>query len=1164
MISDPNLPLTPSNKIIERAVSRPIALCMITSAIVVFGIVSLMRLPMELLPQVDRPTITVRTELAGAAPEEVEERIARRLEKTLSVVSGLRRISSLSRIGTCDVILEFTWGQDLAEAIQDIREKLDQANLPDRAESPSILRYDPRLDPVLLFGLHGSGDMGRLRVLAEEEVERRLETVPGVAAVRVRGGLEEEILVEVSEERVRNRGLSIELISRRLAEENFDQASGLLEDGDVDYILRVRNEVVDEEDILGIPLLREGLSVVRLGDVAEVRRSFQEDRVITRIDGQPAVFVEVLKEGDANIISVSKSVRDRVFGTPEEQQNFKRWQQLRAGKSAPEEKKSGFSFGSKGGGGGGVRRPDYVASWLPPATQIDLLSDQADFIEGSIKDLRQTALVGGLLAMLVLYLFLGKLSTTLVVAIAIPCSIVVTFIPLYISETSLNIMSLGGLALGIGLLVDSSIVVLESIFRKQKETGDPIRGAVEGASEVAGAVTASTLTTVAVFFPIVFVEGLAGQVFGDMAVAVVGSLLAALVVSLTLVPMLAARAPALGEENLIETIEKLPQTGEGEKKRINFFSLMGPILWIHNRLELLLLGVGSVLISVAQLVLLIALRLFFTIAKRSRKLAGGPLMVAHRFISYTETIYLKSIRSALDHRALILILAVAAVIVAGLLIPQLGSELIPRVARGEIEVQISLPVGTPLDVTDERVRHLERRIATLPGVRRVVSRIGRDTEDVEASSEGEHTARIELVLAIDGTDAATAEKRLVEAIIPLGEELPDALVKVQRPHLFSMRAPLEIEVRGPDNAELERIEREITERLVTSGLVSEVQPTTAPGSPEYHLRPDRERLARLGISSREIADALQSKNVGSVATRLRRQERQIDVRVRLRHEDRSSFDDILSTGVAVGPSGRSLPLEELLESWTIEEGPSEILRIGRQRAKVISAQLAGFDLGRVAKMIETDLNTEVILPEDVVVEVVGQKKEMERSLESLIAALALAVFLVYVVMASQFESLLQPLVILLSIPLSVVGVVPMLWLTGTPISVMTSIGMIVLAGIVVNNAIVLLDQVNRLRSEGMAMDEALIEGGRKRLRPILMTTLTTVLALIPVTGMLSRLPGTEHFTMILGSGEGSEIRAPLALTVIGGLMASTLLTLVVVPVFASLVDIGSRSSEPQQ
>ncbi len=1140
---------------------------MITSAIVVFGVVSLMRLPIELLPEIDRPTITVRTELAGAAPGEVEERVARRLEKALSVVSGLRRIASLSRIGTCDVILEFSWGQDLSEAIQDIREKLEQTNLPDRAESPSILRYDPRLAPVLLFGLHGPADMGRLRVIAEEEVERRLETIPGVAAVRVRGGLEEEILVEVSEQKVRSRGLSIELISRRLAEENFDQASGLLEDGDVDYILRVRNEVVDSEEILDIPLIREGQSVVRLGDVAEVRRSYQEDRVITRIDGRPAVFVEVLKEGDANIISVSKSVRERVFGTPEEQQRFELWQAKRAGKSVPRENNWGIQFGGPGpgGGGGGLRRPDHVASWLPPGTTIDLLADQADFIGGSIRDLRQTALLGGLLAMLVLYLFLGKLSTTLVVAIAIPCSVVVTFVPLYISDTTLNIMSLGGLALGIGLLVDSSIVVLESIFRKQKELGDPFRGAVEGATEVAGAVTASTLTTVAVFFPIVFVEGLAGQVFGDMAVAVVGSLLAALMVSLTLVPMLAARAPGLREDHLIESIEQVPTAAKSKRSmKINLFSLMGPILWIHNRLELLLLGIGSFLMSFVQLILLITLKITFALAKRSRRLAGGPLSLAARVIGRTETIYLRMIKASLKHRAVVLLLAGAAILVAGLLIPRLGSELIPRVARGEVEVQITLPVGTPLPVTDERVKRLEQAIGQLPGVHRVVSRIGRDPEDVEASSQGEHTARIDLVLAVDGVDAASAENSLVEQIIPLGDDLPDALLKVQRPRLFSLRAPLEIEIRGPDDSELERIERATASRLSGIGLVTEVQATTAPGSPEYHLRPDRERLARLGISTREISDALQRKNVGSVATRLRRQQRQIDVRVRLREQDRSSIGEILATGVAVGPSGRSIPLEELLEGWTIEEGPSEILRIGRQRAKVVSAQLAGFDLGRVAEVIEADLNSSIDLPDDVVVEVVGQKKEMERSLRSLIAALALAVFLVYVVMASQFESLLQPLVILLSIPLSVVGVVPMLWITRTPISVMTSIGMIVLAGIVVNNAIVLLDQVNRLRSDGMNMNEALIEGGRKRLRPILMTTMTTVLALIPVTGVLSRLPSAGHLSMLIGSGEGSEIRAPLALTVIGGLMASTLLTLLVVPVFASLVDIKAGSREQPQ
>ena len=1136
---------------------------MITAAIVVFGLVSLARLPIELLPEVDRPTITVRTELPGAAPEEVEERIARRLEKSLSVVSGLRRIVSMSRIGTCDVILEFAWEQDLAGAIQDIREKLEQANLPDRAENPSILRYDPRLDPVLLFGLHGPADMGRLRIIAEEEVERRLETIPGVAAVRVRGGLEEEILVEVSEERVRNRGLSIQLISTRLAEENFDQASGILKDGDVEYILRVRNEVVDSEDILNIPLIREGQSVVRLGDVAQVRRSYREERVITRIDGRPAVFVEVLKEGDANIISVSRSVRDRVFGTPEEQRAFHLWQARREGRSVSEESSSGFRFGSPENGR--VRRPDFVASWLPAGTTIDLLADQADFIDGSIQDLKQTALLGGLLAMLVLYLFLGRLSTTLVVAIAIPTSIVVTFVPLYLTGTTLNIMSLGGLALGIGLLVDSSIVVLESIFRKQKETGDPYRGAVEGASEVAGAVTASTLTTVAVFFPIVFVEGLAGQVFGDMAVAVVGSLLAALVVSLTLVPMLAARALGLREEKLVESIEKIPHgVKKSGGKRINVFSLLGPLLWLHNRMELLLLGLGSVVMSVFQLILLVTLRIIFAVAKRSRRFAGGPLSLASRVIGGTETVYLRLIRASLKHRAVVLFLAAAAVLMAGLLIPHLRSELIPRVARGEIEVQVSLPVGTPLDATDERVRLLEKEMSLLPGVHRVVSRIGRDLDDVEASAEGEHTARIKLGLSLGGKDALAEENSLVEAITPLGEKLPDAVLEVHRPRLFSLRAPLEVEVRGPDSEELERIERAVADRLDRLGLVNDVQMTTAPGSPEYHLRPDRERLARLGISTRDVAEALQSKNLGLVATRLRRQERRIDVRVRLREEDRSSIDEILAIGVAVGASGRSIPLEELLEGWTIEEGPSEILRIGRQRAKVVSAQLAGLDLGRVAEKIETDLNSSISLPDDVVVEVVGQKKEMERSLESLLSALALAVFLVYVVMASQFESLLQPLVILLSIPLSVVGVVPTLWIAGIPISVMTSIGMIVLAGIVVNNAIVLLDQVNRLRDEGMPMNDALIEGGRRRLRPILMTTLTTVLALIPVTGVLSRISTDGYLSMLLGSGEGSELRAPLALTVIGGLAASTLLTLIVVPVFASLVVIGERTSEKEE
>ena len=504
--------------VISLAVRRPVALSMIFSAVVVFGLISLGRLPVDLMPEVQRPTITVRTDYPGAAPEDVEERVSIRLEKSLSVVKGLRRLTSVSRAETSDVILEFAWDADLREVVQDIREKLDRAFLPDDADSPTILRYDPRLDPVLLIGLEGNLDLRALRTLAEDEVERRLETVDGIAAVRVRGGLEEEVSIFVDEERARSRGVTLELIGRRLAEENLDRAAGRLTDGDFRYIVRTRNEFRTLAEIGEIPIRVDGESILRLTDVATIFAGAKEDRVITRIDGRPAVQIEILREGNANIVELAKRVRTRLFGTPGQKKQWEKWQT---------EQREGVKEGEKP-----TARPPQVVAWIPSGTSIVLLNDQSVFIEGAITDLERTAILGGLLAILVLYLFLGKFRYTAVVAVTIPVSVIATFAPMYAGKVSLNIMSLGGLALGIGMLVDSSIVVLESIYRCREEGDDVETSANRGTSEVRGAVFASTLTSIAVFFPMVFVEGIAGQAFGDLGLAVVVSLLASAAVAL--------------------------------------------------------------------------------------------------------------------------------------------------------------------------------------------------------------------------------------------------------------------------------------------------------------------------------------------------------------------------------------------------------------------------------------------------------------------------------------------------------------------------------------------------------------------------------------------------------------------------------------------------------
>lgn len=700
---------SPRKGVIELAVRRPIALLMIFSAVAVFGLISLRRLPVDLMPDVDLPTITVRTDVPGAAPGDVEERVSRRLEEALSVVGGLRRITSISRAETCDVILEFAWDSDLRSAVQDIREKLDQAFLPDDAGAPTVLRYDPRLEPILLVGLEGPTDLSTLRRIAEEEVERRLETVDGIAAVRVRGGFEEEIGILVDEDHLRSRGVSIARISQRLAEENLDQAAGQLSDGEVRYIVRTRNELKTLDEILALPIRVDGEAIVRLSDVATVVSRPKEERVITRIDGRPAVQVEILREGDANIVELSEQVRNRLFGTEKEQAAFLRWLSEQEGPipaaPASDPTETGGRSGKQGSREGmegmprTTPRPDYIASWLPPDTRLVLLSDQSVFIEGAIRDLQQTAILGGVLAIFVLFLFLGRLSYTAVVAVTIPCSVIATFAPMHLGGISLNIMSLGGLALGIGMLVDSSIVVLESIFRRQEDGLGAVEAAITGAREVAPAVMASTLTTVAVFFPIVFVEGMAGRLFRDQALTVVLSLLASLIVALTLIPMLAARLGGVGGASK----ERRALVGFGGR----FWTVhrvRSILLWIHRGIWLrwaltplfLPYVLVSALIDFFGIVILLSRRAIQLIgwsliraAGRAGAYSATPLLRVFRHgYAWLEDLYLRGISVALDQRGPILVATAGAVALSLWAVAGLGSELVPEASRGEFTIHV--------------------------------------------------------------------------------------------------------------------------------------------------------------------------------------------------------------------------------------------------------------------------------------------------------------------------------------------------------------------------------------------------------------------------------------------------------------------------------------------
>ena len=1204
----------------EFTTRRPVAILMSFLAMAVFGAVSYLLLPLSLMPDLTYPSLTVRTEYPGSAPEEVESSVSRPIEQELGVVANLVRISSISRAGVSDVTLDFAWGTQMSRATQEVREKLDQVFLPDDAGRPLILRFDPQLDPVVRLALHGERDLMSLRRYAEEELRRDLEALPGVAAVKVKGGLEEEIRVEIDERRLAAFGLSIADVGSRLAAANVNLAGGNLEEAQTQYIVRTLNEFRSIEEIGDIAVTRQRGAVVRVRDLGRVLRTHVDRDVITRVNGEESIELAVFKEADANIVEVARAVRERVFGTPA--------QQAFVAAAAPHPAAT-----DEDGQRLETAMTDFLAHRLPAGTSLTLLADQSRFIESALAEVRSTALWGGVLAIVVLYLFLRRLLPTLIIALAIPMSIVATFAPMYWFGVSLNIMSLGGLALGIGMLVDNSVVVLESISRCREEGDELVRSVIRGTGEVGSAVVASTLTTVAVFAPIVFVEGVAGQVFGDLSLTIVFSLLTSLLVALFLVPMLASR-PVLSSlpdgqrrrlpaERGTRPLGLRPSAfrdllaGPGAATlRFLAVGLWGgvaaplkallscglwwtmplwalfrtPEPWLHGvaapqlfgltarwsampdllcfatlareretlrglragpartapvralarayvfllraPLVTLLTGLGRGAAAIAAVTLTVAAASAGALLAGALALVRPLAAVFARALDRLRRAYPRLLRASLRAPAstAAVLLLLTAVFLAWVL-PRLGRELIPEVRQGLFDVQARLPVGTPLETTDATLRPIERILRETPGVLTVATTVGVDRDEFDPDPEaGEHSARFTVRLA-----AGAAEDAIVETLRGRVRGIPNVVTKISRPALFTTKTPIEVEVRSDDLATLRRVSELVAARLSALPELSDVKSTLQRGHPEIQIRYDRQRLTRYGLDVARVAELVRNKVQGEVASRLRRGDRRVDIRVRVRPEDRATIEDLRR--LVVNPGAANPIRLDAVAELTLAEGPSEVRRVDQRRTAIISAN-ARTDLATATKAIERTLRA-IELPGSYTFAITGQREEMERSTRSLAFALSLAVFLVYVVMASQFESLVHPFVILFSIPMAAVGVTAVLYALAIPLSVVVLLGCIMLAGIVVNNAIVLVDYVNHLRRTGVPKIEAIVQAGSVRLRPILMTTCTTVIGLLP---------------MALGLGEGAEIRSPMAITVIAGLATSTVLTLVVVPVVYALLD----------
>ena len=1140
-------------------VFRPVATLMVVVAVVVFGYISFLRLPVNLMPELSYPTLTVRTELRGAAPSEIEENITRPIEELVRTVEGVVDISSTSRAGQSEIVLRFGWNTDMDFATQKVRERLQIVPLPEESEQPLLLRYDPALDPILRIGISGDMPLSELRRMAELEVQRPLEKVEGVAMVKVRGGLEEIVRVDLDPGRMGLLGVTPAEVGARLSAENVNLAGGALNEGDVTYLVRTLNAFKSVAEIENLVVAYPDGVAVRLGQVSDIYRGSREREVITRMGGKEgvdeSVIIEVFKEADANLVEVSNRVSSAMYGTKQQLQSRA---QSRARDRGRRVGGTAILLATQGSGfatGAPTPRGSFVRDQLPDKVTIEILSNQATFIERSIDEVTQTAIWGAFFAILVLFLFLRNSWSTVIIAVSIPVSVIAAFGALRLSGVTLNVMSLGGIALGIGMLVDNSIVVLESIFRCREEGDNLFDAALRGTREVAGAVTASTLTTTAVFLPIVFVEGIAGQVFGDLALSVVFALLASLVVAVFFVPMLSAREPKPPEPGaVIEAIRgtvRLPRAmAQG---RVDWSAWLetcsGSLLRLLTPLVALLLLVRVILLGLLELVfaqflvgiVLVVAGAFFAVVRLVTVVGGKwilkPVVAAFdAFYGFLERGYVPLLHGALRFRWMVIIISVLAFSWSVWSFGRLGTELLPSMNQGEFTVAIDMPVGTRLEETSSLVRRFEENLRQLPNLEHFATTIGVESTDVQASNEGEHTARVVVRLSPSDNPEAAERQAVAEARIA-AQKIAAAQVEIRRPQLFNLQTPLEVVVMGDDLRLLNMVGKDMVDKMETMPELADVRSNLGRGYPEVQVRFDRDRLAAYNLTARGVGESIRNQVRGIEPTRIRQDENDLGIVVRTNPgeiPDVSSLEDLV-----VQPAAEGRPAIRLSNVATLEvsEGPSEIRRVAGGRAVVIEAEVPLVSLSSAAIALKSTINR-VPMPSGVEARVAGQSDEMRRSTESLTFALWLAIFLVYVVLASKFESLRGPFVILLSIPMALVGVSVALTALDTNVSVLVFIGLIMLAGIVVNNAIVLVDYINQLRDRGAPIQEAIVDACRIRLRPVLITTLTTVLGLLP---------------MALGLGEGAELRKPMAVTVIAGLTSATVLTLVVVPVLYAVM-----------
>jgi len=1008
----------------DLAIRRPVFSTVVFLILTLLGAVSFMRLPVDLMPDITLPSITVSTRYEGVGPEEMEELVSIPLERALSSTPSVKEIVSTSSEGSSSIRLSFEWGIDIESAMDDVRTRVDRARgmLPDDAEPPSIFKFDVNVFPILFLGVSSDLPPLELREFCEKQIQYRFERIAGVAQADVWGGLEREIHIDIDREKMHALRISTNQVISALRRENLNEPGGQVVEGDFELLMRTEGEYSSLDDIRKTMVVRRNGRPIFIEDIALVADSHAEVRNLVRVNGVPGLRMSIRKQSGANTVDVA----ERTLGEIE-----------------------------------AINR-DF------PNVRVTSIFDSSKFIKQAVSNVRDAALYGSILAVFILLLFLRNIRSTLVVAISIPISVISTFGLMYFYGFTLNTITFGGLALGVGILVDNAIVVLENIFRHRQEGQPKTEAARTGAEEVALAITASTLTTVVVFVPVVFMAGISGVLFQQLAWVVSFSLFSSLLVALTLVPLMASRFVRVKE----------PRSGTIAYRLIH--------------------GMGNLLKKLDE--------------------------------SYAEAIHW-----SLRHRWFV---ATSSFVVVGgslFLIQFIGFEFQPETDEGEVRISLELPEGTRLEVTDMVAREVEKLVKNrVPEAVNILTEVGSPGGWRVANT---NTASIRLSM-LPLAERSRSTQQIAMALRPDLEELVGIISRTRATGgNFVMRiaqgdaGELNLDVRGYDLTASYELAVELRRMLEATDGISDARIERTTGRPESRIYIDREKTGTMGLTVSEIATTIRAALGGTTASYFRERGDEYDIRVRFQEQDRMTSLDVLAIPVQT-PTGPAVPLGSLVR-FERGEGPTAITRKDQQRIVTVSGNLTGTrDMGSMVREMQGKIAT-LSLPTETAIIFSGDWEDQQEAFFYLKLGFALAIILVYLVMAAQFESFRYPFLIMFSMPLASLGVILALFITHTTFNMQAFIGVIMLVGIVVNNAIVLVDYVLQLRRlHGMGLVDSLVIGGRRRLRPILMTTLTTVLGLTP---------------MAVGIGEGAELQAPMARVLIGGLISSTFITLFLIP-----------------